>query len=116
MKSMNEQSPKELYAKETLIGAGAACFSIIVMLTVLGGGDRVAFVDAIYLMLFAFMTPFVMIPQAPWMVLVIALAGFGIYHQYRRVQPKFMRYLVGGEVVAWQFVGLQIIKGMFAVH
>ena len=113
---MNEQDPKELYAKESLIGLGAACFSIVVMLTVMGGGDRVAFLDAIYLMLFAFMAPFLMIPQAPWLVLVIAIAGFGIYHQYRRVPPKFMRYLVGGEVVAWQFIGLQIIKTAFALH
>lgn len=113
---MEKENPKDIYAKETLIGAGAACFSVVAMLTVLGGGDRTAFVDAVYLMLFASMAPVLAIPQAPWLLLVFALAGLGIYHQYRRVPPKFMRYLVGGEVILWQFVGLQFIQSIFAVH
>jgi len=110
---MNEQDPKEIYVKETLIGVAAACFSIVVIVALMEGGGRTAFMDALTLLVVAFAAPLIYIPSAPWLVIVITLAATGVWYQYRRVPPKYMRYLVGCEIIVWQLLGFQLITAFF---
>ena len=106
---MDEQNPMNPYVKETLIGIAAASFSIVVIVALMEGGGRAAFGDAILLLLFGYAAPVVLLPAAPWLVVVIALAGIMLFQQYRRIPPRFMRYLVGGEVITWQLLGFWCI-------
>lgn len=110
---MEEQSLTDTYVKETLIGIAAASFSIVVIVALMEGGGRTAFGDALTLLLFAYIAPFISLPAAPWLIGVIALAGVALYQQYRRVPPRFMRYLVGAEVIAWQLIGFWCIASFF---
>lgn len=106
---MEGQSSMNPYLKETLIGIAAASFSIVVIVALMEGGGRAAFGDAILLLLFGYISPFIFLPAAPWLVVVIALAGIAVYQQYRRIPPRFMRYLVGAEVIVWQLIGFWCI-------
>lgn len=110
---MEERSPMDTYIKETLIGIAAASFSIVVIVALMEGGGRTAFGDAFVLLLFGYIAPFIFLPAAPWLVIVIALTGVALYQQYRRVPPRFMRYLVGAEVIVWQLVGFWCIANSF---
>ena len=112
---MEEQSLMDTYVKETLIGIAAASFSIVVIVALMEGGGRTAFGDAITLLLFAYVAPFIFLLAAPWLIVVIALAGIALYQQYRRVPPRFMRYLVGAEVIVWQLVGFWCIVNFVRV-
>jgi hypothetical protein len=112
---MEEQSLKDTYVKETLIGIAAASFSIVVIVALMEGGGRTAFADAFTLLLFGYVAPFIFLPAAPWLVILYAAAGVALYQQYRRVPPRFMRYLVGAEVIVWQLVGFWLIAKSF-VH
>ena len=106
---MDEQDPVNPYVKETLIGIAAASFSIVVIVALMEGGGRAAFGDAILLLLFGYVAPVILLPAAPWLIAVIALAGIMLFQQYRRIPPRFMRYLVGGEIIAWQLLGFWCI-------
>ena len=106
---MEEQSLKDTYVKETLIGIAAASFSIVVIVALMEGGGGPAFGDALTLLLFGYIALFISLPAAPWLIIVIALAGLALYQQYRRVPPRFMRYLVGTEVIVWQLLGFWCI-------
>ena len=99
----------DTYVKETLIGIASASVSIVVIVALMEGGGRTAFGDAIALLLFAYIAPFISLTAAPWLIIFIALAGFGLYQQYRRTPPRFMRYLVGAEVLVWQLLGFWCI-------
>ena len=77
----------------------------------LGGGGGVAFVDSIKLLLYGYIAPFIFLPAAPWLVVLYALTGAALYYQYRHVPPRFMRYVVGAEVIVWQVIGFQLIAG-----
>lgn len=106
---MEERSLTDTYVKETLIGIAAASFSIFVILGFMGGGDSVAFSDSITLLLFGYITPIVWLPKAPWLIILYAVTGVALYQQYRRVPPRFIRYLVGAEVIVWQVIGLWLV-------
>lgn len=110
---MEERSITDTYVKESLIGIAAASFSIVVLMTLMEGGGRTAFVDSIMLLLFGYVAPFIFLPAAPWLIAVIALAGVVLYQQYRRVPPRFMRYIVGAEVIVWQVMSFQLIANLF---
>jgi hypothetical protein len=110
---MEERSIKDTYVKESLIGIAAASFSIVIIVAMMEGGGRAAFVDSLTLLLYGFIAPFFFLPAAPWLIVVIALAGVALYQQYRRVPPRFMRYLVGGEVIVWQVMSFQLIANLF---
>lgn len=109
---MEERTITDTYVKETLIGIAAASFSIVVIVALMEGGGRTAFGDALVLLLFAYAAPVILIPAAPWLVVVIALAGVGLYLQYRRVPPRFMRYIVGSEIIVWQLLGFWLITNI----
>ena len=109
---MENQSRMNEQLRETLIGIAAASFSIVVVVALMEGGGS-AFLDATILLFFAFIAPFLFILGAPWLAIVIALAGFAIYHQYRRIPARFMRYLVGAEVIVWQLLGFWCIANFF---
>lgn len=109
---MEEQSLTDSYVKETLIGIAAGSFSVVVIVLMMEG---VAFGDALILLLFAYVAPFVYLPAAPWLIVAIALAGLALHQQYRRVPPRFMRYLVGTEVIVWQVIGFWCIGNFLQV-
>lgn len=106
---MEERSITDTYVKESLIGIAAASFSIVVIVALMEGGGRAAFSNSITLLLYGYIAPFIFLPAAPWLIVVIALAGLILYQQYRRVPPRFVRYLVGAEVIIWQLVGFWCI-------
>jgi hypothetical protein len=109
---MEERSITDTYVKESLIGIAAASFSIVVIVAMMEGGGRAAFSSSITLLLYGYIAPFIFLPVAPWLIVVIALAGVALYQQYRLVPPRFMRYLVGGEVIVWQVISFQIIANL----
>lgn len=111
--AMEERSLTDTYVKETLIGIASAAFSVVVIVAMMEGGGQAAFASAFTLLLFAFIAPFVSLPAAPWLIVVIALAGLALYRQYRAVPPRFMRYLVGAEVIVWQLVGFWCVVNFF---
>lgn len=96
-------------AKETLIGIAAASVSIFVILLLIQDGSGVPIGDAVYLLLLSFAAPFIFLPALPWLAVVYALAGLAVFFQYRHVPPRFMRYVVGGEIVGWQVLGLHLL-------
>ena len=106
---MDQQNPMNPHVKETLIGITAASFSIVVIVALMEGGGRAAFGDAFLLLLFGYVAPVILLPAAPWLVIVIALAGIMLFQQYRRIPPRFMRYVVGSDVIAWQLLGFWCI-------
>ena len=106
---MEERSLTDTYVKETLIGIAAASFSIVVIVALMEGGGRTAFGDAFVLLLFGYVAAFIFLPAAPWLAIVIALAGVGLYQQYKRLPPRFMRYIVGAEIIVWQLIGFWLI-------
>ena len=110
---MEERTVTDTYVKETLIGIASACFSIVVIVALMEGGSGAAFRAAIQLLLFAWIAPFLSLPSAPWLTAVIALFGVALYRQYRLVPPRFMRYLVGAEVIAWQLLGFWCFANFF---
>lgn len=110
---MEERTITDTYVKETLIGIASASFSIVVVVALMNGGSAAAFGAAIQLLLFAWIAPFISLPAAPWLIVAIALFGLVLYQQYRRVPPRFMRYLVGAEAIAWQFLGYWCVANFF---
>lgn len=112
---MEEQSLTDTYVKETLIGIASASVSIVVIVALMEGGGRAAFGDALTLLLFGYIALFVSLPVAPWLIVVIALAGLALYQQYRRFPPRFMRYLVGAEIIVWQLLGFWCIANFLWV-
>ena len=112
---MEERSITDTYVKESLIGIAAASFSIVVILGFMGGGGGVAFVDSIKLLLYGYIAPILLLPSAPWLVILHAVTGVALYQQYRRVPPRFMRYIVGAEVIVWQVIGLRLVADSFTV-
>lgn len=109
---MEERTLRDKYVKETLIGIAAASISIVVIVAMMEGGGGAAFGNALLLLLLGFIAPVIHLPAAPWLLIVYALAAFGLYQQYRRVPPRFIRYLVGGEVILWQLLGFQLITSL----
>ena len=110
---MEEQSLKDTYVKETLIGIAAASFSIVVIVALMEGGAGTDFSNAILLLMYGYIAPFFFLPSAPWLIVLYLLTGAALYFQYRRVPPRFMRYLVGAEVIVWQLIGFWLITNLF---
>ena len=94
------------HLKESLIGLTAACVSLVVVVALMGGGTAEHFRAAILLLLVSFPAPFLAVPALPWLVVVFALAGGGLYLQYTRLPHRHMRFLVGVEVIVWQLLGM----------
>ncbi len=113
---MEERTITDTYVKETLIGIAAASFSIVVILALMEGGGRTAFSNAIWLLLYGYAAPVVFLPEVPWLVVLYVLTGGALYFQYRRVAPRFMRYIVGAEVIVWQVIGIWLITTLLAIH
>ncbi len=113
---MEERSLTDTYVKETLIGIAAASFSIVVIVALMEGGAGADFSNAIWLLLFGYAAPVVFLPEVPWLVGLYVLAGAALYFQYRRVPPRFMRYIVGAEVIVWQVIGIWLITNLLAIH
>lgn len=103
---MDEPAPMNPYMKESLIGIAAACFSVVFIVAMMEGGGGTAFGDALLLLLFGFVSPFLFLPALPWLVLVFAAAGFLVYRQFQYVPVVFVRYLIGAEVILWQLLGI----------
>ena len=110
---MEERSLADTYVKETLIGIAAASFSIVVIVAVMEGGAGTDFSNAFMLLLFGYAAPFIYLPLAPWLVVLYALTGVALYFQYRHVPPRFMRYIVGAEIIVWQMIGFWLITNLF---
>lgn len=95
--------------RETFIGLAAASVSIVVVVALMEEGTAADFADAALLTLFAWIAPLIYLSVAPWLVAAYGLAGFLVFQQYRRVPTRFIRYLVGAEVVVWQLFGMWCI-------
>lgn len=106
---MQERTLTDTYVKETLIGIAAACVSVFVVLLLMQEGPGVPIGDAVTLLLLAFAAPFIFLPALPWLAAVYLLAGLAVFFQYRHVPPRFMRYIVGSEIVGWQFLGMHLL-------
>lgn len=91
---------------ETVIGVASASFSMFILLALIGGGIPAGLADALFLVLFASIAPVIYLSLAPWLLVIYALAGYLIFDQYRRVELRFMRYLVGAEALVWQIFGI----------
>ena len=113
---MEERTVIDTYVKETLIGIAAASFSIFVIVGLMGGGGRTAFVDSFSWLLYSYIAPIVFLTDVPWLVILYVLTGAALYFQYRRVPPRFMRYIVGAEVIVWQVIGFWLITTLLAIH
>ena len=109
---MEERNLTDTYVKETLIGIAAASFSIVVIVALMEGGAGAAFGDAILLLIFGYIAPIIYLPSAPWLIVLYLLTGAALYFQYRRVPPRFMRYIVGAEVIVWQLIGFWLITNL----
>lgn len=104
------------HIRETLIGLAAASFSLVVAIALMEGGTSEHFRAAILLLLVSFISPLMAIPVMPWLVILLALAGGGIYLQYTRLGHRFMRYLVGVEVIIWQLFGMWCTANIVVAH
>ena len=80
------------------------------------GGTSAAFGNAIWLLLYGFAAPVVFLPEVPWLVVLYMLTGAALYFQYRRVPPRFVRYIVGAEIIVWQVIGIWLITTLLAIH
>lgn len=98
--------------RETVIGVASASISMLILLTLMGGGIATGFGDAVLLVLFAWIAPVIYLSVAPWLLVVYALAGYLIFDQYRRVELRFMRYLVGTEALVWLLFGIWCIGSL----
>lgn len=106
---MDEQTRYE-HVKETLIGIAAGSVSVVVIVLLMEGGPGIPAGDAVLLLLLAFTAPFVFLPSAPWLILLILAAGVAAFFQYRHIPPRFMRYLVGAEIIGWQVLGMRLLS------
>jgi hypothetical protein len=113
---MEERTITDTYVKETLIGIAAASFSIVVIVALMEGGGRAAFSNSITLLLYGYIAPFIFLLDAPWLIILYLLTGAALYFQYRRVPPRFMRYIVGAEVIVWQLIGIWLITAFITIH
>ena len=113
---MEEESLRDTYVKETLIGIAAASFSIVVIVALMEGGGRTAFSNAFMLLFYGYAAPFIFLLAVPWLAVLYVLTGAALYFQYRRVPPRFMRYIVGAEVIVWQVIGIWLITTLLAIH
>lgn len=94
------------YLKETAIGVAAACVSLIIVVALMEGGRPGDFGSAVLLLLFNFISPILVAPTFPWLLIVYALACGLVFLQFKRMPWFFMRYVVGAEIVMWQFLGM----------
>lgn len=106
---MEKRALTGTYVKETVTGIAAACVVIVVILLLMHGGPGVPVGDAVYLLLLAFAAPFLFLSTLPWLAAVYVLTGLAVFFQYRHLPPRFMRYVVGGEIVGWQVLGLYLL-------
>lgn len=94
------------YLRETLIGLAAGSVSIVAVVALMEGGAPGHFVSAAILLLISFVAPVLAVPALPWLLVLFVSAGGLVYLQYQRVPSRFMRYLVGAEVIAWLYLGM----------
>lgn len=113
---MEERTITDTNVKESLIGVAAASFSIFVIVAMMGGGGRAAFVESFTWLLYGYIAPIIFLPEAPWLVILYVLTGAALYFQYRHVSPRFMRYIVGAEIIVWQVIGFWLITTFLAIH
>lgn len=100
--------------RETVIGIASASFSMFILLTLIGGGIPAGLADAVLLVFFASVAPVIYLSVTPWLLIVYGLAGYLIFDQYRRIELRFMRYLVGAEALVWQIFGIWCIGSLAA--
>lgn len=94
------------YLRETLIGLAAGSASVVVIVALTEGGLPGHFVKAVLVLLVSFVAPVLAVPSLPWLLVLFVAAGGLVYLQYRRVPVRFIRFLVGGEVILWLYLGM----------
>ena len=110
---MEERNLTDTYVKETLIGIAAGSFSVVVIVAFTIGGGFNAIETSLQFLVFSYIAPIIYLPLAPWLIVLYVLTGAALYFQYRRVPPRFVRYIVGAEVIVWQLIGFWLITNLF---
>ena len=93
--------------KETLIGVAAACLlTVLVAVVLVTQFTSNDLGSSLLLLAYSFIAPVVAALIQPWLLLVFVLLAGLVFLQFKYVALRFMRYLVGAEVILWQLFGV----------